>query len=297
MASSTRVDFTSPVGRLVQGSLYKGNDKDAEGNVLLHKSGPNTGKPGRLQYFFALAIPKGNETHWAETSWGAIIWQVGHTAFPQAAKSEDFSWKVVDGDSAKVNKEGNAPRDKEGFAGNWVLKFTGGYAPKVYRPEGNGVVQVIEEGYVKTGYYVEVLASADGNGSQKQPGVYVNHNAVCFRAFGTEIVSGPDVSQAGFGVSALPAGASAVPLGSVAMPAAPGVQSLPSPPPPPPSVPVIPNPSFLNVPAIPAAPSAVPAPPASGPQMTAKANGASREQMVAAGWTDANLVAHGFMTV
>lgn len=292
MASNTRVDFTSPVGRLVQGSLYKGNDKDAEGNTLLHKSGPNAGKPGRLQYFFALAIPKGAEKHWAETSWGAMIWQVGHTAFPQAAKSEDFSWKVVDGDSAKVNKEGNAPRDKEGFAGNWVLKFTGGYAPKVYRPEGNGVVQVLEADFVKPGHFIEVLGSVDGNGSQKQPGVYINHNAVCHRGYGPEISFGPDVSQAGFGKSALPAGASAVPLASTQ-----SLPGLPSTPPPPPSVPVVPNPAFLNVPVIPAAPSAVPAPPASGPAMTAKANGASREQMVDAGWTDAQLVANGYMTL
>ena len=37
------VNFTTPVGRLVQGSLYKGNDTDAEGRPLVVKTGANAG--------------------------------------------------------------------------------------------------------------------------------------------------------------------------------------------------------------------------------------------------------------
>lgn len=328
MASNTRVEFTTPVGRLVQGSLYVGNTTDAEGNVLLHKSGPLMGQPGRLQFFFSVAIPKGAEKHWAETEWGAKIWAVGHTAFPQAARSDDFSWKVVDGDSAKVNKEGNAPRDKTGFKGNWVLKFSAGHAPKIYRPEGSGVVQVLEADFVKPGNFVEVLGTIDGNGSQKQPGVYVNHSAVCFRGYSAEgeISFGPDVSKAGFGVAPLPPGASATPLGGTSFPS-PGAPAVPAAHPVPsfapaapvmpplatasvaPAVPVVPNPAFLNVPQaapVHASTVAVPSPPASASvagvttspfKMTALAGAFTREQFHANGWDDAKLIAGGYMTL
>lgn len=330
MASSTAIEFTSPVGRLVQGSLYKGYDKDAEGNVLLHKSGPLAGQPGRKQFFFAIAIPKTpGVQHWASETWAAPLWQLGHTLFPQAAQSAAFSWKVIDGDSAQVNTDGVAPRDKQGFAGNWVLKFSGGYPPKVYRPEGSGVVQVLEEDFVKPGNFVEVFGSIDGNGKSQKPGIYVNHHAVCFRGYSVEgeINFGPDVSKAGFGKSALPAGASAVPLGgSVPFPGtAPGVPAVPPAPssapavpvmPPPvtasavPAVPVVPNTAFLNptTPAVPASvvSAVVPPPPApvtatvttaSPFKMTALANGATREQFHANGWDDAKMLAAGYMTL
>ena len=52
----TAVNFTTPVGRLVAGSLYKGQDKDAEGRPLVVKNGPQAGQP-RLDFYFAIAIP------------------------------------------------------------------------------------------------------------------------------------------------------------------------------------------------------------------------------------------------
>ena len=52
-----RTNITTPVGRLVAGSPYKGSDKDAEGRPLVVKNGPDAGKP-RLDFYFAVAIPK-----------------------------------------------------------------------------------------------------------------------------------------------------------------------------------------------------------------------------------------------
>ena len=284
--------FTSPVGRMVLGSLYTPMTKDAEGQPLKIKTGPNVGQLTQ-KFFLALAIAKGAERHWSETSWGAMIWRIGHAAFPQAAQSPSFAWKVEDGDSAVPNKKGRKPVDNEGFKGHWILKFSSAFAPKVYRPEGSGVVQVMEVDYVKPGYFIEVLGSVLGNESVQNPGVLINQNAVCFRAFGPEINFGMDVSEAGFGQSALPAGASAVPLASSAplpagaAPAAPAPPANIAPPAPiVPVVPVVPNTAFLNVPA-----------PPSGPKMTAKAAGVTYEQMIANGWTDATLLQHGYTTL
>lgn len=328
-----KVNITSPVGRIVMGSLYDPSTTDAEGKPLVVKTGPNAGQP-RVNYFFALAIPKGAEPHWAHTPWGQQIWNVGNQAFPNAAQSPAFAWKIEDGDSQIPNKNGRKPVENEGWRGHWILKFSGGFAPKVYQQEGAGYVQVMQKDFCKPGYFVEVAFSVDGNGSQSQPGVYINHSMVCFRAYGPEISFGPDVASAGFGQSALPAGASMTPpAGAIPMPQAPaaapaayappalpgapvgyapppvpagipqipGVAPAPLPqggfaPMPSAPVPVMPNPGFVQVPPPAPAPMAPPpAPVAPVRQMTAAAQGIPYESYIEQGWNDALLVQHGMM--
>ena len=321
-----KVNITSPVGRIVMGSLYDPSTTDAEGKPLVVKTGPNAGQP-RVNYFFALAIPKGAEQHWAHTPWGQQIWNVGNQAFPNAAQSPAFAWKIEDGDSQIPNKKGRKPCENEGWRGHWILKFSGGFAPKVYQQEGAGYVQVMQKDFCKPGYFVEVAFSVDGNGSQSQPGVYINHSMVCFRAYGPEISFGPDVASAGFGQSALPVGASMTPpAGAIPMPQAPatapagaipalpgvpqipgvapaplapaGSVPMPSAPAPvaPAPIPVTPNPGFLQVPPPAPAPMAPPAAPVIPVrQMTAAAQGVTYEAYVAAGWSDAQLVQNGLM--
>lgn len=322
-----KVNITSPVGRIVMGSLYDPSTTDAEGKPLVVKTGPNAGQP-RANYFFALAIPKGAEPHWAHTPWGQQIWNVGNQAFPNAAQSPAFAWKIEDGDSQIPNKKGRKPVDNEGWRGHWILKFSGGFAPKVYQQEGAGYVQVTQKSFCKPGYFVEVAFSVEGNGSQSQPGVYLNHSMVCFRAYGQEITFGPDVASAGFGAAPLPVGASMTPpAGAIPMPQAPaaapaayappalpgvpqipgvapaplapaGSVPMPSAPVPgaPAPIPVTPNPGFVQVPPPAPAPMAPPpAPAAPVRQMTAAAQGVTYEAYVAAGWSDAQLVQNGLM--
>lgn len=281
----SRTNFTTPVGRLVMGSLYKAQDKDADGKPLLTKSGPNAGQP-KVQYFFAVAIPKGNEQHWSQTEWGAKIWAAGHQSFPKEAQSPHFAWKIVDGDSAVPNKKGTKPIDRIGYRGNWVLSFTSGFAPKTYN--GDGTQQIVEPEAIKLGYYVQVNGDVDGNSSTQNPGVFINHNMVALSAYGEEIVVGPDASAVGFGAAPLPAGALAAPVGAF-NPAPNAAYQQPA-------APAAPNPAFLAVPPVAVAPPMPPMPPAApAHQMTAKAAGASYESFTAQGWTDALLVQHGYM--
>ncbi len=103
-----------------------------------------------------------------------------------------------------------------------------------------------------------------------------------FRAYGPEIISGPDVSACGFGQSPLPPGASAVPLAATApLPVDNGFSA------PTPTIPVIPNVAFAGI--------VTPPPPAPVRTMTALAQGATYEQLIANGWTDALLVSQGLM--
>lgn len=290
------INLTTPVGRIVQGELWKAQP------VTDQKTGqPKFGSDGQplVQHFFALAIPKQpGHTHWAQTEWGQKIWAEGNRAHPNFAPHPTFSWKIEDGDSQVPNKKGKKNADREGFPGHWILKFRSGFLPKCYN--GNGSEMLPPETF-KPGNYAQVNCNVAGN-TGDSPGVYMNPIMVALAGYGAEIVSGPDVAEAGFGQGvALPAGASAVPVGSFApptpsAPAAPvygqpaGAPAAPYPPtgvpPANPSSMAPPNPAFLGVPP--------PAPPAR--QMTAKANGASYEQLIAAGWNDALLIQHGMMT-
>ena len=260
---SQRVNITSPVGRIVMGSLYDPSTTDAEGKPLVVKTGPNAGQP-RVNFFFALAIPKQGEPHWAHTPWGQQIWNVGNQAFPNAAQSPAFAWKIEDGDSQIPNKKGRKPCDNEGWPGHWVVKFAGGFAPKVYQQEGAGYVQVMQKDFCRSGFFVEVAFSVEGNGSQSQPGVYLNHSMVCFRAYGQEITFGPDVASAGFGAAPLPAGASMTPpAGAIPMPQAPAaVPPIPGAPVPGQAPGYAPAPAGMPAPGMAYAPPAVPGVPA-----------------------------------
>lgn len=306
-----------PPGRLVQGSLYTPQEKDQQGNPLVAKTGNNKGQPIK-KWFFAVAIPKNpGETHFAHTVWGADILAIGRAAFPQGqAESPTFAWKIEDGDSQVPNKNGRKNCDREGFPGNWILNYTSGYAPKIVNAQGE---PILEPGAVKLGWWVAVLGSVDSNEQTTNPGIYLNHNAVALMGYGKEIQTGPDLRSVGFDKLALPAGVSAVPLGAPVMPAgmtpvnpgAPppppgGVPGAGAPPPPanpgtgappPPQTPVQPSQSFIPTGAPPPPPGGAPPPPPppSGPQMTPKAAGQTYASFIAAGWSDANLRAHGYL--
>ena len=334
-----KVNFTTPIGRLVRGSLYKPRTQDAEGKPLVIKSGQNAGQP-RVDYYFEIAVPKApGQTHWAtkpadwesnpvtagRVYWGEAIWNQGHLSFPQGqAQWPSFAWKVTDGDSQVPNRKNKKPCDQIGYPGNWVIRFSSGFPPKIFNADGSQ--QIVQPDAVKPGYYVQVNGDVDGNGSQQQPGVFISHNMVAMAGYGEEIVFGPDPAAAGFGGGALPPGASAVPVGGGFAPTAPGAPGAPTPPAPaaygqpgtpgmapppaggvpsaspsrPPAAP--PNPAFLGVPPGAPVPGMAPPPPAApaapaGPQrtLTAKAGGATYEQLIQAGWTDQTLVQHGLM--
>jgi hypothetical protein len=287
-----KTDILFPTGRIVAGSLYKPNTTNAEGGPLVYKNGPNAGQ-ARVDYFFAIAIPK-NGQHWAQTEWGAKIWAAGHAFMPQAGNIPSFAWKVTDGDSAVPNKKGKAPNTREGYPGNWVVSLSSSYAPKIYNRDGTQVLT--EQDAIKPGYFVQVFGNVDGNNAQNQPGVFLNHSMVALQAYGPEIVFGPDATGVGFGQGALPAGATTTPVGGF-NPAPLPVPGAPLPSPPvtvaPPALPVgavgapniapPPNPAILGAPA-----------PAPVHIMTPAAT-TTYEAYIQSGWSDALLIHHGLM--
>ena len=280
------VSFTTPVGRLVSGSLYKPSTTNMQGQPLITKHGANAGQP-RSEFFFGIAIPKGVEKHWSETVWGKTIWDVGHKGWPNGqAQSPSFSWKITDGDSTVPNKSGGVPAKREGYARHWVLGFKSGTAPRIFQADGKGgFLNLVDENAIRPGYYIQVQGSVSSNDNSTNPGVYLNHSMVCLSGYGPEISLGVRPEDAGFG-GALPPGASAVPVAATSLPVAATAPHA--------VTPVFPDPAFLAGPGT-APPPPPPPPVAPAKVMTAKAGGATYEMMITAGWSDATLIQHGYM--
>ena len=148
------MDILTPVGRIVQGDVFKGHDKDMDGNPLTDKQG----NP-RQSFFIALAISKQDP---AVQPLLAQMQQEANASWPQGqAQRPDFAFKMLDGD-APANK------DKEGFAGHYILRFNSSFAPKCYSKGGQEVIT--DPNAIKRGYYVRVFGQYKSNQSNVSPG-------------------------------------------------------------------------------------------------------------------------------
>lgn len=204
-------EFQSAVGRLVQGSVLTGSDKDSKGNDRITKTGPNKGQP-YTSYFMAVAYRK-DDPNWP--AFYAQIYNEGRTGYPQYFGADGrpthprFTFKIADGDG--IDDDGKPNNTKEGFAGHWVVKFSSSFAPKLW--DALTGQYCVDPGRVKRGWFVSVMGNIKPNIGSDVPGVYINHTGVVLVAYGPEIVSGPDVAamHAASGQQALPQGATLTP--------------------------------------------------------------------------------------
>lgn len=284
----SKTPITFPVGRLVQGNVYKGNTTDSKGVALVVKTGPNKGQP-MTQFYFAVAIPKtSGHTHWSQTDWGQKVYQVGAEGYPAQYQGRAFSWKIEDGDSVEPNKNGRKPADNEGWKGCWVVKFSGSYgAPRIVQRDATGrPVDFMVSDAIKLGYYIQVGGECADNKPSESPGVYMNYSAVMFVGVGPEIYVGPDM-DAMFGTVAapLPAGATAAPVGMAVMP----VLVAPAP------VLVAPSTAFLGIPApAGAAPLAAPMPVPQVPVPAIPEGPTPTAKLLGIGYTVASMLQNGW---
>lgn len=281
---SERIDFTSPVGRLVAGDLWTARTEDFQGNALTVKTGPNAGQ-ARQEFFVGLAIPK-NHPEWP--AFYALVVQAARAGFPNLFDAagnchrQDFAFKITDGDSTVMNRNNSRPCDKEGYPGNWVVSMSTSLGIKVVDQQLRPILP--ETKAVKRGDYVRIAGSIAPNGNAQNPGVYINPSFAQFSHQGDEIVSGPDAAAV-FGAVPLPA----APAGAVTTPG-PALQTLPA------AAPVMPVAAPVMPVAAPAAP-VTPAhdflnPPAVAPAVESfnvQGNAYTREQLQAAGWSDVQI--------
>ena len=100
-----KVDFLTPVGRLVMGDAFKPQTTDMQGNQLVIQSGPNKGQPTQT-YILHLAVRKDDPEvaafyqklmGAAKAAWPQYFDAAGNPTHPQ------FSSKFVDGDGPDGN--------------------------------------------------------------------------------------------------------------------------------------------------------------------------------------------------
>lgn len=302
------------IGRFVQGSLTLEKKKDEKGQPALDKDGVQI-----EECFLAVAVAKNDPAlpgyyaayvDAARASFPTLVDAAGNISHPR------FAMKIQDGDG--VDKNGKSVKDKPGFAGHYVFKMATRYAPRCYVKDAHGNNQLLEnpEKLIRKGYRIAVAVGIDGNGvapggnGSAVPGLYVSPDLVLLVSPDTEIVSGPDPTQAFAGItSTMPEGTAApaglaLPNAGLTPPALPGIT---------PQQPAAGLPGLPGVPAaggLPPLPGAAPAAgmpplpgagtppmPPSGPVYTMQpsAMGATREAMQALGWTDEAMIAQGHM--
>jgi hypothetical protein len=304
--ANEKVNFVTPVGRLLQGDPAVGNTVDRKtGKPLTDKAGnPKT------SYYLALGIPKTTNGQTIRSEQGLLIIgnpvdlinmlrAEGKAGFPGLfdvngnCVRQDFAFKYIDGDSTAMNQDNKRWCDIEGFPGHWVFKFNTTLPIDLY-DMNNGRINP-QASPIKRGHYIRVLGNMAAGTDATKPSVFLNPSAVMHVAYGPEI-TGFDTSSAFAGLppSQLPAGASTVPVASASLPAgvtpvipqyappatqyAPPVQSAA------PGPVVQPVASFLTPPA-PVAP-----PPVAETRYSVNGAAYTRSQLLAMpGWTEAHL--------
>ena len=296
------VQFTI-IGRLVQGDPHKAQPPSKDPRTKQTKIDARTGQPVAGQFFVAVAVPKNpadrivvqgvptwEDTKAALDAEAKSLWpqffgtpasglQIG-AELPAGCTNPKFANKIIDGDG--FDDKGQPYSAKEGYKGCWVVKIASQFAPKVYEWTASGWQETVHTGrIVKPGDYISVSGTSATNNSTESPGMYMNLGAVSFEREGPEIKSAAAVDpNAAFGARGAPANppAAAAPAASPPPPAAGGQSSGTAAPT---------DTAWMAPPP--------PAPPAGAPVLTAKANGATYESFKAAGWSDDQLRANGYL--
>ena len=221
MANAQRFPIVSPIGRIVEGDAWTAQEKDANGQLRVIKTGPNAGKPNP-QFYIGLAVPKliNGQPNQDFAAFYAFVDQVARAGWPNLFPNggpcirQDFAWKIRDGDG--FSREGKPLKDKPGFAGHWIISFASSFAPEVVVETSPGVYAAItDKELLKRGYWARVGASISSNESTQTPGLYLNLEKLELKGKGEVIQTGISAAQA-FGQAA----AGAIPEGMQALTAA-----------------------------------------------------------------------------
>lgn len=227
--------FVTPVARLIHGHPLKQNTRTNEVTKQ-----PLIGKDGQpvKEVYIGIAIPKGGESTWKDTEWGKQIVMAALDAengYMQAqVDRDDFSFKVVDGDSPIPNQNGHAPNSDPYKRGHWVLNLATRIPYPSYHVGKYSPLDAIQDvNAIKLGDYVRVSVVAKGNKPAKSPGVYLNPNMLELSRPGEAIIregNGPDAASVFGGGAPVPVSTPA-PVASTGVTPPPATDLLVTPPP------------------------------------------------------------------
>ena len=208
------IELLSPLGRLVQGSLWELQDQyeDDEKTVKKNDDGTNVRRA-----YFAIAVDK-NSPEWLPF-WQQLV-AVAASGYPQYFNNgnvpglRDFAWKVTDGDG--FDKYGKPNSEKPGFKGCWIIKFSSSFLPRCYEKGKYAKHEQLQDARsIKLGYFIRAGVIVRPNIGSKTHGLYLNSDMVSLEFVGEEIQFGRDASAAF--AAAQPSGY--VPAGAMQLPA------------------------------------------------------------------------------
>src|SRR5690606_31125344 len=175
------MDFHTPVGRIVQGSVAMHAQKDMDTNQPLKN---DDGSPV-MGTFIALAFPKVLPNGQRNTEFdqffatlGGVAAQAWPALFPQGAPqlpenikpgqpgaciNPRFSYKYQDGDG--VDSSGKSVASKPGFAGHHIVRFYTAYPVRCFH-EGQFAAHEASqkpEDIIKRGYWVRIFGEVKSN--------------------------------------------------------------------------------------------------------------------------------------
>ena len=238
------IDIITPVGRLVRGHpLMQHKQVDNAGQPKLFSDGQQM-----MQTYVALAIPKQGEQHWAQTEWGAQIYQMAVESWPAGEYQQAaFAWKITDGDSQIPDKKMKKPFEREGFAGHWVINASTLFNIACYHRDSYDPSQRIQvKETIKTGDYCRMQIEVKSNESTQTAGIYVTPKLFELYQCGVKIIGDSEADPGAF----VAAGAGVLPVGALIDTVAPApVAPAPVAPAPVAPAPVAPAPGVAVVPA------------------------------------------------
>lgn len=194
-------DIITPVGRIVQGSLFQKVTKSKKGRQLLWKNGMP-----RESIYVGLAISK---NHAGYQGLMTTIREQARLCWPQnETQRPDFGWKMYDGDTPEFIV-------KDGFPGHTVLRLSTNFSIVVYGQDGRTVLT--DPTSVKCGDYIDAVISVAANTEAEEPGLFLNLHAARLVGYGEQIVA-VDYSKYFQTPGQMPTGASPAPVPSTPMP-------------------------------------------------------------------------------
>lgn len=194
-------NIITPVGRIVQGSLFQKITKGFTGAPMMFSDGTP-----RETIYVGLAVSK---NHAGYQGFMEAIQTQAKQCWPQnQTASSTFAWKMYDGDSPEFVT-------KEGFPGHTVLRLTTNFSIVVYGQDGRTVLT--DPTSVKCGDYIDAVISVASNRDTKKPGLFLNLHAARLVGYGEQIVS-VDYSKHFQTPGQMPTGASPAPVPSTPMP-------------------------------------------------------------------------------
>ena len=190
------IEIRLPRGRIVSGHPMKLRDST---DPQTKQVKVNDRGEVKQECFFQVAIPKTEPALYGAEGVFAQMAKAAGRAWPANPATDQFAWKVDDGDSPRLDRQTGQYVPRADYCRNmWLFNVKShGWVPKVhFQPApGQPHQEMLDASMIKTGDYVDVGIKVEPNGAfGLQAGLYMNPSFVRFNEAGGAISTGGGAS-------------------------------------------------------------------------------------------------------